>query len=300
MSFALTDSGYGERIVNPNPDSPDLQNNQDPYGKTLPVPKDTYNFVPGNIYTFKTGQTHVWMCLGKCADGSVLLVHCSNPGVYICGTSPDPDNVETEAVKISKKYMNRYYSDFYNKFGAPARAGAITNGVSSGYLKYSEFNWNTTGEKSLTDDAGYRSKTPQEVMNSIFVEATATADLASEGPVPTVYFNDALTDLGTAANGEIVYNRESEADTTVDVHLVLPAGYKFDSVKINDVEATNLDPQSNRGDVTVPISGDYQIKTAASEIGSSYTAQTMDITYIVVAMLIFTIMLSGVLLLRKE
>ncbi len=231
-------------------------------------------------------------------------MHCSDPGVYVCGTSPDPDNVETEAVKISKTYMKRYYSDFYNKFGVKVKLGGKNaSGKDTGYLKYSEFNWNTSGEKCLSDDAGYRAKKPAELMNSIFVETNATADLASEGPVPTVYFNDALTDIGSATNGQIVYNRESEADTTVDVHLVLPAGHKFDSVKINDVEATNLDPQSNRADLTVPISGDYQIKTVASEIvvnPTTETAQTLDITYIVVAMLIFTIMLSGLLLLRKE
>lgn len=298
MGFALEHSGYGTYTKNSAADEKDPQ--EDHYdGKKIDRVGVT-DFRPGDIYSFGDGETHVWMCLGQCADGSVLLVHSSNPGVYICGTVP-AEGATSEASALSSEYMKRYYTDFYNKFGAPTRVGTKNaDNTFSGYLKYGQFKWD---DAKLADDANLRNMSAADVMKSIYCEVEANASLNSEGPVPTVYFNDALTDLGTAANGEIVYNRESTSDTTVDVHLVLPAGYKFDSVKINDVEATNIDPQSNRADLTVPIDNDYQIKTAASEIvvnPTTETAQTLDITYIVVAMLIFTIMLSGVLLLRKE
>ena len=76
--------------------------------------------------------------------------------------------------------------------------------------------------------------TPQNLMDYIYCEDEATATLNFTGQAPVVHFNDALVELN--ANSPIVYNRVSEADTNVNVSLAIPAGYKFDSVKINDVD----------------------------------------------------------------
>ena len=39
---------------------------------------------PGDIMSMKG---HVWISLGMCADGSVVLLHASPPGVLLCGTT---------------------------------------------------------------------------------------------------------------------------------------------------------------------------------------------------------------------
>ena len=44
---------------------------------------DTNRPKPGDICTM---ATHVWMSLGCCPDGSILLVHSSPPGCILCGT----------------------------------------------------------------------------------------------------------------------------------------------------------------------------------------------------------------------
>ena len=44
------------------------------------------DYKPGDICSM---EGHVWMSLGRCMDGSVLLVHASPPGVRICGTYLD-------------------------------------------------------------------------------------------------------------------------------------------------------------------------------------------------------------------
>ena len=240
--------------------------------------------------------------MGKCDDGSVLLLHCSPPGAFICGTSPEPGVVTTKAVQIASEYMKRYYTDFYNKFGVIAKPGKIEGGVYSGYLKYSEFNWNTSGKLALTDDAGVRTMTPQNIMDYIYCEDEATATLNFTGQAPVVHFNDALVELN--ANSTIVYNRASEADTNVNVSLAIPAGYKFDSVKINDVDySAGLIANSNIANVNVPISGDYKIECASSEVGASPAteiAKTGDVNYAVIAVCIMLIIASGILITKKE
>lgn len=298
MGFALEHSKYG--VFTKNQNAEELDPEEDPYdGEKIERTGDT-DFRPGDIYTYGTGQKHVWMCLGICDDGSVLFVHCSEPGVFICGTVPS-EGATSKASALSSEYMKRYYIDFYNKFGAPTRIGGKTaDGKFTGYLKYSQFKWN---DSEMTDPGSLRTMSAADVMNSIYCEDKATAALNSEGPVPTVYFNDALTDLASEANGQIIYNRESTSDATVNVHLILPAGYKFDSVNINGVQASGLDPQSNRANVTVSIADDYQIKTAASEIGASptsETAQTFDLTYILIGICMILIISCGLIVFRKE
>lgn len=146
FGFGLSHLGYGTFIHNPNADVPDAE--EDIYEPAITPLEIGYDYIPGNIYTYGgNGEYHCWLCLGQCSDGSVLLLHCSQPGVFICGTSPnynedDPLACDSEALKISRTYMKRYYTDFYNKFGGPGRLGKIdpNTNVASGYLKYSEFN----------------------------------------------------------------------------------------------------------------------------------------------------------------
>lgn len=148
---------------------------------------------------------------------------------------------------------------------------------------------------------------PQKLMDYIYCEDEATATLNYSGQVPVIKFNDALVEPSATANSQIVYNRDSETDATVDVSFVIPAGYKFDSVKINDVDyATSLVPDSNTAKVTAPIAENYKIETVSSEVGASPAspateiAKTGDINYVVIAICILLIVASGVLFSKKK
>ena len=317
IGFALNHLDYGSRIPNENAAAAD--DNDDPYpSKTVAVKSnDKYSYVPGNIYTFgnknefQENENHCWLCLGQCSDGSVLLLHCSDPGVFICGTSPDyneddPLACDSEALKISRTYMKRYYTDFYNKFGGPGRLGKIdpVSKKASGYLKYSEFNWNTSGDNALTDDAGLRNMKPQEIMDYIYCEDEATATLNYSGQTPVIHFNDALVEPSAVANSQIVYNRDSVSDTAVDVSFAIPAGYKFDSIKINDVDySASLITNSNTAKVNVPISDNYKIECASLEVviaPQNKTAETGDWTGIAVVACVLLVIVSGALITKKE
>mgnify|MGYP000211185122 CR=1 FL=1 len=76
---------------------------------------------------FKTGDVfsmngHVWICLGKCEDGSLVILH-STPsdsingqgggGVQINGVG---DSENCQAVKLAEKYMSQYYPQWWERY----------------------------------------------------------------------------------------------------------------------------------------------------------------------------------------
>ena len=73
------------------------------FGKAIKNPKE---FLPGDIVSM---DGHVWISLGTCADGSVLFVHSSPPGVMVCGT-------EGVANQLAEAFMSEYYPDWYERY----------------------------------------------------------------------------------------------------------------------------------------------------------------------------------------
>jgi cell wall-associated NlpC family hydrolase len=67
---------------------------------------------PGDICSM---NGHVWLSLGTCDDGSVLLVHSSPPGVRICGTLLS-DGSTSQAVRLAEYCMSNYYPDWYSRY----------------------------------------------------------------------------------------------------------------------------------------------------------------------------------------
>ena len=106
--------------------------------------KNPQKFMAGDIVSM---EGHVWICLGMCEDGSVLLVHSSPPGVSVCGTND-------EAVLLATEYMTRHSPQWQEKY--PNRI------VSLSYLEnVTVFRWT----KSVMHDAEeFQSKNAEEVM----------------------------------------------------------------------------------------------------------------------------------------
>ncbi len=65
------------------------------YKKTIAV-KD---WKPGDIMS---SPTHIYIVVGSCADGSVVLVHSSPAGVRLSGTPDKKGRTNSEAVKLAK------------------------------------------------------------------------------------------------------------------------------------------------------------------------------------------------------
>lgn len=118
-----------------------------------------------------SAKGHVWMSLGMCEDGSVLLLHASPPGVSLCGTAEMPrlhttglsgvkDKSGSQAELLAEQYMSKYYPKWYERYPNCSRDVA--------YLKKSsQMRWN---RGTLSDAEKLTEKTASEVLAWLFDE----------------------------------------------------------------------------------------------------------------------------------
>ena len=117
------------------------------------------DFRPGDIMSLASG--HVYITLGQCSDGSVVLLHSSPPGVMITGTYTPSGSKISEANALSVKYMKKYYPEFYNKFSEKL----IRN---TSYLNsYSRMRWYLSGKCVMSDPEGFARKNAKQVLRSL-------------------------------------------------------------------------------------------------------------------------------------
>lgn len=105
---------------------------------------------------------HVWIVIGQCQDGSVVLVHASPPGVQINGTTTPGGKKNSQAYRLAKKYMKQYYPAWYKKFSQVSKGPA--------YLShYGQMRWETTGEEVyLSDPEGYQNMSAKAILKDLY------------------------------------------------------------------------------------------------------------------------------------
>lgn len=117
------------------------------------------NYRAGDIMS--TSDGHVYIVIGSCSDGSVVLVHSSPQGVQINGTCTPSGNARSKAVKLAEKYMKQYYPKWYAKFPDCSRG--------SSYLtRYSRMRWKLTGNCMMSDPDNYSKKNAAQVLKDLF------------------------------------------------------------------------------------------------------------------------------------
>lgn len=116
--------------------------------------KNVDTWQPGDIVSMKG---HIWIALGQCADGSVLLLHSSPPGVMFSGTLL-PDGSGSDASRLAEQIMQTHYPLWYARYPESAR--------SHNYLK------NTTtlrwSAEVLADPQGIAELSAEEVTELLF------------------------------------------------------------------------------------------------------------------------------------
>ena len=116
------------------------------------------NYRAGDIMS---SSDHVYLVVGECSDGSVVLLHASPPGVQLCGTPAKSGKTNSKAVKLAKKYMKKYYSQYYKKY----------KNCSKGYrylTDYSQMRWDISGNAVMSDPDGYRNKVADQILKDLF------------------------------------------------------------------------------------------------------------------------------------
>ncbi len=117
------------------------------------------DFKPGDIMSLPSG--HVYIVVGQCSDGSVVLLHSSPSGVMISGTYTRAGKANSKAVALAKKYMKTYYPKWYAKFPKISR--------NSQYLtSYNQMRWYTSTGSIITDPDGYLDMNASQVLKDLF------------------------------------------------------------------------------------------------------------------------------------
>ena len=135
-----------------------------------PVNHDTSMFLPGDVISV---SGHIWISLGTCDDGSIVLLHSSptdsrtgghGGGVQISAIGEDES---CEAYVLADKYMSEYYPEWYARYAPVVRP----------YTKYADmmsdinagkFSWDVSGNGVLTDPEGIRSMRPAQILQLLF------------------------------------------------------------------------------------------------------------------------------------
>lgn len=122
-------------------------------GEYFPA-KEMSGWQAGDIMSMKG---HVWIAVGMCEDGSVLLLHASPPGVIFCGTEL-ADGSKSKAVLLAEQVMQTYYPEWYAKYPECARPHS--------YLKNSSgMRWN---RDVLSDKEGLAELSAEEVVSVLY------------------------------------------------------------------------------------------------------------------------------------
>ena len=128
---------------------------------------------PGDVMSI---NGHVWMSLGTCSDGSVVILHSSptpsrtgqpGGGVQICAVGTDED---CEAYQLADHYMSEYFPEWYERYPAVVKDPEVYftfEGDTAG-----KFSWDVSGKNDgLTDPDGLQNMTPDQVLELLFADA---------------------------------------------------------------------------------------------------------------------------------
>ena len=137
-----------------------------------PDGKNGYEMKPGDVMSI---NGHVWISLGTCDDGSVVIVHSTpansrtgQPGggveISAIGTTE-----KCEAYILADHYMSEYYPKWYERYPVKLAEPEVYftfEGENAG-----RFTWNTENTTDgITDPERVSEKSPEDVLKMLFAE----------------------------------------------------------------------------------------------------------------------------------
>ncbi|GEM_PF-932112 len=128
---------------------------------------------PGDIISM---NGHVWICIGKCGDGSIVIIHsspsksvtgCKGGGVQLSALNPNGDSKDCEAYRLAEHYQNKYFPAWASRYPAAVKSyDQYVNFDRTGSTGI--FHWDLSGV--LSDPDGYNSMSAAQVLADIFGE----------------------------------------------------------------------------------------------------------------------------------
>jgi hypothetical protein len=138
------------------------------------------SFKPGDVFSM---AGHVWVTVGVCADGSILMMHSApsnsrtgrpGGGVQLTGirASSGPGSLpNSQAHRLAVEYMARYYPEWSRRYVPIERTFASYTNLGTGRNNAftGRFTW-SIGERGLLDPDGYLNMTADEILKDLFGE----------------------------------------------------------------------------------------------------------------------------------
>ncbi|MET0016089.1 hypothetical protein [Oscillibacter sp.] len=122
---------------------------------------------PGDVCSI---AGHVWLCMGTCGDGSVLLAHstpsesragCPGGGVQLSALSPaDADGCA--ALALAESVMKRLCPAWYRRYAPVQKPYAVYTDFSGGV-----FRWLLDGSGVLSDPDGFAALSAEEILKRL-------------------------------------------------------------------------------------------------------------------------------------
>ena len=135
-----------------------------------PVDYENSSFNPGDIFSIKG---HVWMCVGTCQDGSILILHSSPTDSRTGQPGGGPqlsaigEDETCEAYQLADRYMSEYFPEWYERYPIALKDYDKYTTVEGEYT--GKFSWDLTGKNGgLEDPDNYRNMTPEEIIEDLF------------------------------------------------------------------------------------------------------------------------------------
>lgn len=227
---------------------------------------------------FKTGDVfsmngHVWICLGKCEDGSLVILH-STPsdsingqgggGVQINGVG---DSENCQAVKLAEEYMSKYYPQWWERYHKVYKSF-------DSYTKYSgkdagKFSWDLNN--TLSDPEGYADMKADAILADLFKDVRYIDASANNGGVISPEGRTNLTSGDSVTYSITPFSGYHISDVTVDGQSVGAVdSYTFDNVTDNHTIAVTFarDSGGNSGGGSDDSDPTYAIRASAGNGGS--------------------------------
>ncbi len=126
------------------------------------------DFSPGSVMSI---NGHVWICIGVCADGSMVIAHasptksvtgCPGGGVQLSAIGGSKG---CEAYRLASEYTTLFYPEWARRYDVSLFDYGFYTSFSGDVAGL--FNWDLT-DGVLTDPDGYREKTAYEVLSDLY------------------------------------------------------------------------------------------------------------------------------------
>jgi hypothetical protein len=137
----------------------------------MPAPGNGYEMKPGDVMSI---NGHVWISLGTCDDGSVVILH-SAPSRSRTGQPGGGVQISAvgysgcEAYMLVDHYMSEYYPEWYERYAVYLCPPDLFFPFEGDYA--GRFTWDITGDdEGLKDPDGLQDMDPEEVLFILFNE----------------------------------------------------------------------------------------------------------------------------------